>query len=252
MVFAAKCAGCHGPDLAKPRGRFGYVLDLAKVASNPEMVVPFRPDESELWQLVRNNEMPPADSPRGPLSESEKEVIRGWIAAGAPDAPLRETTIPESIGEVEEAEVGSSRAGSVLRMLGRFHLLLLHFPIALTAAAALGALWSVWQCDNQPSSAVRYCLWLAAVATVPTVALGWLHAASGNGAGSPELLNWHRWLGTAAGACIVASAVLFEIDVRRSKRSWPTQIVLPIAVLLVAVAAHFGGLLVHGSEFYFR
>ena len=41
-VFAAKCAACHGPDLAKPKGRFGYVLDLVRVANNREMVVPFR------------------------------------------------------------------------------------------------------------------------------------------------------------------------------------------------------------------
>jgi len=32
VVFALKCAGCHGPNLAKPKGRFGYVLDLARVA----------------------------------------------------------------------------------------------------------------------------------------------------------------------------------------------------------------------------
>src|SRR5258708_2706784 len=52
-IFAAKCAGCHGADLVKPRGRFGYVLDLARVAANPEMVVPSFPDESEIWDLVR-------------------------------------------------------------------------------------------------------------------------------------------------------------------------------------------------------
>src|SRR5262249_14287899 len=62
-VFACKCAACHGSDLPKPKGRFGYVLDLRKVAKNPEMVIPFKPEESELWQLVRSNEMPPPDSP---------------------------------------------------------------------------------------------------------------------------------------------------------------------------------------------
>src|SRR5712671_3056872 len=72
-VFSAKCAGCHGPNLPKPRGRFGYVLDLARIAANPEMVVPSSPDESELWELVRRGEMPPDDSPTGPLSEKEKE-----------------------------------------------------------------------------------------------------------------------------------------------------------------------------------
>jgi mono/diheme cytochrome c family protein len=84
-VFKAKCAGCHGPDLEKPQGRFGYVLDLGKIAANPEMVVPGRLAESELWALVEHNEMPPADSPRGPLTPAQKEAIRNWIAAGAPE-----------------------------------------------------------------------------------------------------------------------------------------------------------------------
>src|SRR4051794_4981849 len=72
-VFSAKCAACHGPDLAKPKGRFGYVLDLGRVAGNREMVVPGAPDESELWELVRRGEMPPADSPGGPLIADQQE-----------------------------------------------------------------------------------------------------------------------------------------------------------------------------------
>jgi mono/diheme cytochrome c family protein len=83
-IFATKCAVCHGPDLAKPKGRFGYVTDLRRVASNREMVVPSSPDESELWELVRRDEMPPADSPAGPLSPEQKQAIRAWIEAGAP------------------------------------------------------------------------------------------------------------------------------------------------------------------------
>src|SRR5262249_47373040 len=84
-VFAARCATCHGSDLAQPKGRFGYVLDLGRVAGNPEMVIPSRPEESELWILVQRGEMPPDDSPTGPLTADEKEAIRRWIAAGAPD-----------------------------------------------------------------------------------------------------------------------------------------------------------------------
>src|SRR5262249_55106844 len=66
-VFAAKCAACHGPQLARPKGRFGYVLDLGRVAANPELVVPGSPGESELWELIRRGEMPPEDAPAGPL-----------------------------------------------------------------------------------------------------------------------------------------------------------------------------------------
>jgi mono/diheme cytochrome c family protein len=43
-VFSAKCAACHGPGLTRPKGRFGYVLDLARVAGNREMVVAGAPD----------------------------------------------------------------------------------------------------------------------------------------------------------------------------------------------------------------
>ena len=91
-VFSVKCAECHGPQLAKPEGRFGYVLDLRRVANNPELVVPSAPDESELWEHVRRDEMPPADAPNGPLSIAEKDAIRAWIAAGAPNVAPAQTT----------------------------------------------------------------------------------------------------------------------------------------------------------------
>lgn len=83
-VFTARCTECHGAHLPQPEGRFGYVTDLARVASNPEMVIRSSPEESELWELVRREEMPPADAAAGALSEQEKAIIRAWIAAGAP------------------------------------------------------------------------------------------------------------------------------------------------------------------------
>src|SRR5262249_29511912 len=63
-VFSARCATCHGPDVLKPRGGFGYVLDLRRLAGNPNLIVPSSPEQSELWLLVRNGEMPPPDAPQ--------------------------------------------------------------------------------------------------------------------------------------------------------------------------------------------
>lgn len=87
-LFAAKCAGCHGAELTKPEGRFGYVLDLQRVANNPELVIPGRSQESELWQLIQHNEMPPSDSPFGTLTQRQKELIREWIATGTPEPTI--------------------------------------------------------------------------------------------------------------------------------------------------------------------
>ncbi len=207
-VFATKCAGCHGPDLQKPQGRFGYVLDLPRVAGNPEMVIPLRPSESELWALVREDEMPPADSPHGVLSAEQKEIIRAWIAAGAPDA---------SAGAPDASPRAS--ADRMLRWLGKFHLLLLHFPIALVLAAGLGEVWSVWQRNPLPSESVRFCSWLGALTAIPTAGLGWLLASDVNGLSSSQLLTAHRWLGTTAAVWLVITAVCVERDDRSGVRS---------------------------------
>ena len=88
-------------------------------------------------------------------------------------------------------------ADRFIHWLGKFHLLLLHFPIALVLAAGVGETRSVWQRNPIPSESVRFCLWLGALAAIPTAGLGWLFAAAGNGVGSPQLLTAHRWLGTS-------------------------------------------------------
>ena len=244
-VFAAKCAGCHGPDLAKPRGRFGYVLDLRRVAANPEMVIPSRLAESELWSLVARDEMPPSDSPEGPLTPAQKEAIRAWIEAGAPEpagAPAPEQ--PES-----PAVAPPATAVRLAHWLGRFHVLLIHFPIALIFAAGVGEAWSARRRGRAPSSSVRFCLWLGALAAVPTAGLGWLFAAGGAGASSPQLLLAHRWLGTTAAALLVATAASAEGDARRGLRSGQTRFLLAGGVIVTGLAAHLGGVLARGADF---
>jgi mono/diheme cytochrome c family protein len=251
-VFEAKCAGCHGPHLAKPRGRFGYVLDLRRVAGNPELVIPQRPAESELWELVQRDEMPPADSPAGALTHAQKEIIREWIAAGAPDAlPRAAEGEPEATsGPTAPAATALSPAARLVRWLGKFHLLLLHFPIALVLAAGFGEAASAWHRNPRPSGAVRFCLGLAALAAVPTAGLGWLFAAAGNGSGSPQLLTAHRWLGTAAAAWLLLAAACAGRDARRKVRSRRFRLLLATGILLTVLAAHFGGLLAHGEDFF--
>jgi hypothetical protein len=247
-LFAAKCASCHGPDLPKPKGRFGYVLDLPRVADNPEMVIRGSPDESELWVLVRNDEMPPSDSPSGPLTSKQKAVIREWIAHGAPN--IASEAPPLSVPEKDINTTELTAGDRVIRWLGKFHLLFLHFPIALGFAALVAEGAWLWKRSFVSAEVVRFCVWLAAAAALPTALLGWLFAASGHGVGSPQLLTAHRWLGTAAALSLGVAAVCVERDARIGTRRPLARLLLIGAMTMIVLTAHLGGLLAHGSDFF--
>jgi mono/diheme cytochrome c family protein len=242
-VFSAKCARCHGPDVAKPRAGFGHILDLRRLAADPKKIVRFKPDESDLWQQVANDEMPPPDSPTGALTAQQKETIRKWIAEGAP--PEREKE-PSAV-EAPEAPARPFFLHA-LSWLGKFHLLVLHFPIALMLAALAGETWSWWKRSTVPSTEVRFCLALAATSAMSTMVLGWLFALGRSSASG--LLGLHRWLGTLAAGCAIALAVASELDARRGVRTKTTRGLMLAGVLLVSITAHFGGLMIHGKDFF--
>jgi hypothetical protein len=91
---------------------------------------------------------------------------------------------------------------------------------------------------------------LGAAGAVAAVALGWLHAdIGGHGSGSADIVALHRWLGTAAGLWAAGTALVSERDSRRRQRSVLFRGLLWSGTVIVAAAAHFGGLLVHGGRF---
>jgi len=251
-VFKARCAACHGSQLAAPKGRFGYVLDLGRLATNPELVVPDRPEESELLALIEHDEMPPPGALGGPLALPEKAAVRAWIAAGAP-AGAPTAAVMASNG-ASAAEVGTPTtahlAARALRWTGKLHLLLLHAPIAFAVAAALAEAILMLRGSRTPSEMIRVAIWIAAGTAVPTACLGWLFAATAAGAGPPGVLTAHRWFGVGAAAALTLAAIAMERDVRRGRSSGIGKFVLLAAGLATTVAGHFGGLLARGADFF--
>jgi hypothetical protein len=249
-IFAAKCVECHGPHLSRPRGEFGYVLNLGRLADDPSLVVRSQPDRSRLWELVRDGDMPPRGADGGPLTEAEKEAVRSWIAAGArtpasPGAGEPPTGKPSAARPANRPLAGGER---LLRWLGKFHVLVVHFPIALLLAAALAELGVACRLGPSLGAAARFCVLLGAAGAVAAVALGWLH--SPGGAGASSVLGLHRWFGTAAGVWAVGVAVLSEVDAQRGRRSALYRPLLWAGALLIGVTAHLGGTLVHGAKFF--
>ncbi len=254
-IFAAKCAICHGPDVEHPKCRFGYVTDLARVASNPEIVIPSSPEESELWTLVSRGEMPPKESPNGPLTAEQKETVQAWIKSGAPDIAAAAKPAAASDVAVQTAEpppmpVESISFHRVLTLVGKLHLLVIHFPIALVLAAAAGEVWSIYRKRPPLSDAVRYCLSLAGLSAVSTAALGWIFAATSFGDSAPHLLVFHRWLGATTAAVIVAAAFAAHRNASHGLHTRRVRLLLLLAATLTVLTAHLGGLMAHGLDFF--
>lgn len=83
-ILSENCFHCHGPDEATRAADLR--LDVREDAIDYGAIAPGEPDESELIARVTSDDadllMPPADSHRS-VTESQKEVLRTWIAEGA-------------------------------------------------------------------------------------------------------------------------------------------------------------------------
>jgi mono/diheme cytochrome c family protein/uncharacterized membrane protein len=248
-IFVAKCSECHGRGLSRPRAAL-YLHELGPLAANRAWVVPYEPEKSYLWTLIRDDDMPAKGARAGPLNAQEKELVRAWIAAGAPAPPPAAGPPQESPGTVPTAPllIKPSLTMRLFAWLGKLHVLVVHFPIAFMAAAALAELMATWQGSRVPSPEVYFCVLLGAAGAVAAVALGWLHTEMGNF--SSSLLAMHRRLGSAAGLWAMTSAVLCERDRRGGRRSLLFRLILWTGACVVAATAHFGGLMVQGDRFF--
>jgi len=278
-IFEAKCADCHGAELPRPKGKFGYVLDLARVADNPDMIVRGEPDESELYQMVVTNEMPGEDSDIPPLTPEELDMVRRWIEIGAPagnagaevpipasgsvahDVALVSPPPGASVEAVEQASPAPVRTlkqltvgQRIIRVIGQFHPPSSHFPIAFLMAAAPAEV--MWQRTRKPSwkAAVRFCVMLGALGAILTAGLGWCTAAFASYAGeAASVLPWHRWIGTATAIWAALTAVLSEFSHRDGRPRWLRfcfRFSLLIGVALVGVSGFLGASIIYGLRHY--
>ena len=89
-ILSQYCFKCHGPDDTTRHG--GLRLDqrdaaLAAAESGAMAIIPAKPDESELIKRILSSDpdavMPPPHT-KQELNDAQKEVLREWIAEGAP------------------------------------------------------------------------------------------------------------------------------------------------------------------------
>jgi mono/diheme cytochrome c family protein len=80
-LLTAKCVRCHGEKKQSGGLSLAGGAELVKGADSGAVVVPGKPEESRLYELLHNGEMPPQGNDG--LTAPQIELVRRWIAEGA-------------------------------------------------------------------------------------------------------------------------------------------------------------------------
>ncbi|MBI1915211.1 MAG: PSD1 domain-containing protein [Planctomycetes bacterium] len=96
-LFQAKCWRCHGDKGRKADLDLRTPVTILEGGESGPVIVPGKPEKSLLYEKLHSGKMPPGKKDR--LSEAEVEIIRRWIAGGAPFGP-QEGVKPEPGVEV--------------------------------------------------------------------------------------------------------------------------------------------------------
>ena len=253
-IFEAKCLDCHGPELPRPKGKFGYVLDLKRIADNPDYVKRGEPEQSDIYTLVRDDEMPGDDANVPPLTPAEKEAVRRWVEIGAPGE------VPPSLGKPKAAVATTEKVTHelpfwtrLLRWVGRFHAVSTHFPVALMMVAVAADAVGWFTRRESWMQTVRFLVLLGAAGAIGAVVLGWINASFTSYVGkSAQILLLHRWLGTGTAVWAVVCAGLSLISENREgtpeRRRFRGALLLGAA--LVGVSGFLGSALIYGLDHY--
>lgn len=151
--------------------------------------------------------------------------------------------------------LGALDGDSLLRLLGRFHPGLVHFPIALLAVAAVLESWQIVRRKSGMSAATPACIGLGALSAIAAAAVGWLwwfqeYGGTSSDAFNFDFQNWktmdlHRWIGTGA-AVVAIIGTVFVIKAASSATA-----LLGLRAFLFAGAALVGGTGYLGGDLVF-
>ncbi len=244
-VLVENCWRCHGP--ARQRG--GLRLDSRAAVlqgGRTSVVEPGHPELSALIDAISYDnpdlQMPPA----GMLGAQERTDLATWIAIGVPWA--------EASTPIVADPVPATRTGSWWTWFGHWHPVVVHFPVALLIAAALAELVRLVRsampgdhAEHHRRTTTRFCLLLAAPASVVAAVLGW---SAGTAVITSTTLDLHRWLGVTVAALAMLALWLLPVRVVPVLRQRFGLALLLLSALLVGVVGHLGGTLVHGADWF--
>lgn len=144
----------------------------------------------------------------------------------------------------------SDHGVSLLDRLGRLHVVVVHFPIALLILGAALELAGLMHARWTSAATVRVLAATGALSAVAAMVLGLLHGSANDYSGTLSwVFLWHRGLGIAVAVTALVAWFAVESRARKGGRGGFAAAALLLSALLVGAAGHFGGSLVYGWEY---
>jgi len=120
--------------------------------------------------------------------------------------------------------------------LGRWHPVVLHFPIVLLLICVFLGLFG----KNIPRILLTCAVTFALITAISGFFLGKETSASG------DLLYWHKWLG---GALALMTAIWYWLDGMQLQHKIYTKVLQVVITGLIFFTGHYGGMVTHGEDF---
>ncbi len=143
----------------------------------------------------------------------------------------------------------SSPFSKLMAAFGKYHPLIVHFPIALLLTAAFAQVLNIRAKNGHYDTAVKLLVWTGALGALGAGVLGWMHSGPVQ-AGENVVMSTHRWIGTLlligglVTAFVMAKAAKKEGGI---SKSMIFNVLLFGLALAVSVNGFLGGALAHGG-----
>jgi hypothetical protein len=125
---------------------------------------------------------------------------------------------------------------SLVAWLGRWHPLILHFPIVLLLMAAAIGLFN----RIVPTLLLTVATLSALITAITGFFLGTETVPKG------DLIFWHQWMG--AGVAILA-VIWYWLSTNHLQQTYLVKGIQVVLIFLVGITGHYGGMITHGEDF---
>ncbi|MBC8767706.1 DUF1553 domain-containing protein [Arenibacter sp. BSSL-BM3] len=136
----------------------------------------------------------------------------------------------------------------IFQLLGRFHPLLVHFPVGLLVVAFVFELFTIGGKRQGLRDGIYWMLIVGAATAIIAALMGWLLSTYDDYTG--DLVSYHQYTGMATAFFAVVTLLLLRNVVNKKLHDYRIyRFGLFLTVLFLTIAGHLGASLTHGEDY---